>query len=172
VYCSLLCGIRFKTWALYNPSHFNRPDTLLLVQIAKKGARFYKERAHTLPYYFTTGQCSHDVLVSERGLHIVSPCTEPVRPTHIFDTSMTCLYCWEHYTQFRDDGSDDNRCPCPLPTDGSRCSNPRDGAHCCSQVDEVQNCRQWYYDTTNKYPDKFCAPHCRLDEDNFELYGQ
>jgi hypothetical protein len=140
-----------------------------LVQNTKLGARFYKERALALPYYFKHGQCSHDVLLSVRGVSVITPCKEPVRPAHIFHTKMTCLYCWDHYTEF---GRDDNRCPCPLPTDGSRCFNSRDGDHCCSQVDEVQNCRQWYYDPTNKFPDKFCAPHCRLDEENFELYGQ
>jgi hypothetical protein len=138
-----------------------------LVQNPELGARFYKERALALPYYFKQRQCSHAVLLSAQGVSVLTQCREPVRSAHTL-FQMTCLYCWDHYTEFEDD----NRCPCPLPTDGSRCFNPRDGDHCCSQVDEVQNCRQWYYDPTNKFPDKFCHPHCRLDEDNLELQGQ
>jgi hypothetical protein len=67
---------------------------------------------------------------------------------------------------------EDNRCPCPLPTDGARCFNPRDGDHWCSQVNEVQNCRQWYYDPTNNFQDRFCHPHCRLDENSLDLSDQ
>ncbi len=150
-------------------SHEFYSNYLWLMQITQLGAKFYKERAHALPYYFKLGQCSHDVLLSVRGETQIHQCKEPVRPTQIFHTPMKCLYCWDHYSEF---GEDDLRCPCPLPTDGSRCQNLRGDDHCCSQADDVQNCRQWYYDTTNKYPDKFCVPHCRLDEENFELYGQ
>jgi hypothetical protein len=141
----------------------------MLVQIASLGARFYKERARALPYYFNQRQCSHALILSAHGNSVSTQCTEPRRPANIFHTKMKCLYCWDHYSEI---GEEDDRCPCPLPTDGSRCFNPRKGSHCCSQVDEVQNCRQWYYDPTNRFPDKFCAPHCRLDEDDFDLYGQ
>ncbi len=139
-----------------------------LMQITELGARFYKEQALALPYYFTGEQCSNAQLVSARGVSVLTQCPEPVRSAHTL-FNKTCLYCWGHNFDFGEDG---NRCPCPLPTDGSRCFNPRNGDHCCSQVDEVQNCRQWYYDPTNKFPDRLCHPHCRLDENTMDLPDQ
>ncbi len=130
------------------------------MQITELGAKFYKEQALALPYYFTGAQCSHALLVSAQGVSVHTQCPEQVRSAHTM-FNRTCLYCWDHFSEF----PEDNRCPCPLPTDGSRCFNPRDNDHCCSQVDEVPNCRQWYYDPTNKFPDRFCHPHCRLEDD-------
>jgi hypothetical protein len=138
------------------------------MQITELGARFYKEQALALPYYFTGAQCSHAQLVSAQGVSVSVQCQDQVRSAHTL-FNKTCLYCWGHNIDF---GEDDNRCPCPLPTDGSRCFNPRDNDHCCSQVDEVQNCRQWYYDPTNKFPDRFCHPHCRLDDSSLNLSDQ
>jgi hypothetical protein len=88
-----------------------------------------------------------------------------------FYSSMRCLFCPDHHDAIDvlDDG--DCRCPCPLPTDGSRCANKIiGGGHYCSQEDDVHNCRLWY----NRYLDQFYKPHCRLDEEeeDFERYGQ
>jgi hypothetical protein len=41
-----------------------------LVQNTTLGPRFYKERAHTLPYYFKQRQCSHAVLLSANGVSV------------------------------------------------------------------------------------------------------
>jgi hypothetical protein len=138
-------------------------------QTPQLGAQFYEEASTALPYYFMSDLCSHEIIVSIEGAPSIKKCDKQVCNFHIFDTPMMALYCWDHYQEF---GREDARCPCPMPTDGTRCFNLHTDGHCCSQVDATQNCRRWYYDPSNRFPDQFCMPHCRLDIENFELYGQ
>jgi hypothetical protein len=37
--------------------------------------------------------------------------------------------------------------------------------HCCSQVDKVQNADSGIIIPLIKFPDKFCHPHCHLEDD-------
>jgi hypothetical protein len=95
----------------------------MLVQIATRGWRYFKERAITLPYHFKSRQGSHDEMRSIRGVTLIYRCTKTVGSAGVFSSSMRCLYCPNHQEAQEALDEDDTRCPCPLPTDGSRCPN-------------------------------------------------
>jgi hypothetical protein len=115
------------------------------IPVHRLGWKHYQERARNVPYYFGVRmgcfRCTFHEIKSAMGSTLISQCPNDVCARNVMGCEFLNLYCWDHKDK------EDPRCPCPLPIDGSRCSNMvMEHEHYCAEADAVYNCGAWYND--------------------------